>query len=151
MPVVIKWNPISDIFVLDETISHVLDQVSEFIHKRRTETSSAWAPIADMYETDEDVIIHTELAGIDKETLEILFQEGYLRIKGNRPFSPEMQSAKIHRIERMYGFFQRTFWIPTPIDSHSISASYNRGVLKIILPKLKRPDTEQVKIPVTFK
>ena len=151
MPVVIKWNPSNNLFVLDETISQILDQVSDFMHKRQAGTSSAWAPIADMYETDEALIIHAELAGIDKHSLEILYQEGYLLVRGKRPFTSEMQSAKIHRIERMYGLFHRTFWIPVPIDSQTIAASYDRGVLRIILPKLKHPETERVQIPITFK
>ncbi len=150
MPVVIKWNPARKIFVLDETINQILEQVSDVLHKRKTEASSAWVPIADMYETEEAIVIHTELAGIDKEALEILFQEGYLLIRGKRPFSADMQSAKIHRIERMYGLFQRAFWIPVPVEAHIISASYERGVLKIILPKLTCQEEERVKIPITF-
>ena len=151
MSVLIKWNPISDIFLLDETISQVLDQVSEFVHRRKMETLSAWVPVADMYETDTTMVIHAELAGIDKHSLEIVFQEGHLIIRGNRPFGGDMQSAKIHRIERMYGAFRRAFWIPVVVDPQKISASYERGVLKIILPKQKPFIAEQVKVPITFK
>ncbi len=115
------------------------------------ETSSAWVPVADMYETDEAVIIDLELAEINKDSLEILYQESYLLVRGERPFSPEMRSAKIHRIERMYGFFQRRFWIPASVDAHTISASYDRGVLRILLLKLRRPETARVKVPITFK
>lgn len=152
MPVIIKWNPTEDLFVLNETFSQMLDQVSNIFQQRKTpEMSSAWAPIADMYETEDAFILHIELAGIDKETLEILFQENALLIRGKRPFNPHMQSAKIHRIERMYGLFQRTFWIPAPVEAQTITASYDRGVLHIHLPKLTHPDVEQVKIPITFK
>ncbi len=151
MPVVIRWNPVNNIFVLDEVISQMLDQVSDFIHKRKTETCSAWVPVADMYETKEAVIIDIELAEIDKHSLEILYQEGHLLVQGERPFSSEMRSAKIHRIERMYGFFQRRFSIPASVDGQTISASYDRGVLRIMLTKLKQPETERIKVPVTFK
>ncbi len=74
MPVIIKWNPADDLFVLNETFSQMLDQVSNIVQKRKTsETSSAWAAIADMYETDDAFILHIELAGIDKESLEEIF------------------------------------------------------------------------------
>ncbi len=148
MPVVIKWNPASNIFSLEDAISHMLDQVSEHMAGRRTEKSSAWVPVADMYETDEAVIIDIELAEIDKNSLEILYEEGYLLVRGERPFSSEMQCGRIHRVERMYGAFQRAFWIPTAVDSQMISATYDRGVLRIMLTKVK---TDHVKVPITFK
>ena len=152
MPIIIKWNPTDDLFVLNETFGQMMDQVSSLLQKRKTtETTSAWAPIADMYETDETFVLHIELAGIEKESLEIFFQDGELLIRGKRLFHPHMQSAKIHRIERMYGLFQRMFRIPAPIDAQTITASYDRGVLSIHLPKLKYTDVEQVKIPITFQ
>ena len=83
--------------------------------------------------------------------VKIFFQDGELLIRGKRLFHPHMQSAKIHRIERMYGLFQRMFRIPAPIDAQTITASYDRGVLSIHLPKLKYTDVEQVKIPITFQ
>lgn len=152
MPIIIKWNPTDDLFVLNETVSQMMDQVSSILQKRKTlETTSAWTPIADMYENDKAFVLQIELAGIEKESLEILFQEGELLIRGKRPFHPQMQSAKIHRIERMYGLFQRMFRIPAPVDAQAITASYDRGVLRIHLPKLQHPDVEQVKVPITFQ
>lgn len=152
MSIIITWNPTDDLFVLNETFNHTMDQVSSLLQKRKTsETTSAWAPIADMYENDEAFVLHIELAGIEQESLEILFQDSELLIRGKRPFHVQMQSAKIHRIERMYGLFQRIFRFPAPIDAQTITASYDRGVLSIHLPKLKHTDVEQVNIPITFQ
>ena len=103
-----------------------------------------------MYETDTDIIIQVELAGVDKKLLEIVFQEGYLLLQGERPLNAAMKSAKIHQIERMYGRFQRRFWIPVPTDSQRITASYAQGILHIILPKQHQQHTEHVSVPVTF-
>jgi HSP20 family protein len=150
MAIVIRWNPATDIFTLDDIMSHILEWTVDSLHARKREKSSAWTPTADMYETEKAIIIDIELAGIDKNSLEILFQDDYLFLRGNRPFSHQMQSAKIHRIERMYGHFQRVFQIPRPVDSQHISASYIQGVLKIILPNVNKPVPDQVSIPVTY-
>jgi len=150
MSVVIRWNSANSVFALDEIISQMLEWTSDATHDvKKTELSSAWAPAADMYETEDAIIIHIELAGIDKDSLEILFQDEYLFLRGNRPLSPQMQTAKIHRIERMYGYFRRVFWIPQPVDSHHVSASYEQGVLKITLPKLKPSVSDRVNIQIT--
>jgi HSP20 family protein len=149
MPTVIRWNSVTNIFALDEVISQMLEWTSDVIQElKKTEKVAAWVPAADMYETDDAVIIQIELAGIDKDSLEILFQDEHLFLRGNRPFSPQMQSAKIHRIERMYGYFQRVFRIPQPVDSPHISASYDQGVLKITLSKLKPSGADQVNVPI---
>ncbi len=150
MPVFIKWNPVNNFLIFDDMVSHTLDQISESVAKQNKDTRSAWVPVADMYETDTDIIIQVELAGIDKEVLEIVFQEGYLLIQGERPLNTAMKSAKIHQIERMYGRFQRRFWIPVPTDSQRITASYAHGILHIVLPKQPKQHTEYMNVPVTF-
>lgn len=151
MSVVIRWNPTNSIFTLDEIINQMLEWTADVDHEaKKTELGSAWVPAADMYETDDAIIIHIELAGIEKDSLEILFQDDSLFLRGNRPLSTQMQSSKIHRIERMYGSFRRIFRIPQPVDAHHVSASYEQGVLKITLRKLKpSASDDRVNIPVT--
>ncbi len=150
MSVVISWNPTNSIFTLDEIINQMLEWTSDGSHEtNKIEIGSAWIPAADMYETDDAIIIHIELAGIDKDSLEIVFHDESLFLRGNRPLSHQMQSAKIHRIERMYGCFRRVFRIPQSVDPHRISASYEQGVLKITLQKLDVPVFDSVNIPIT--
>lgn len=150
MSVVINWNPTNSIFTLDEILNQMLEWTSESGHEaNKIEIGSAWVPAADMYETDEAIIIHIELAGIDKDSLEIVCQDDSLFLRGNRPLSHQMQSAKIHRIERMYGCFRRVFRIPQPVDSQHISVFYEQGVLKITLPRTNTPIVDNVKIPIT--
>ena len=151
MPVIIKWNPINDIFVLDDTLNQMLGWSAEGVHTKKPEKNSAWTPAADMYETDDAIIIRIELAGIEKDTLEIVFHDGYLVLRGNRPFTPHVQPSKIHRIERSYGPFHRTFQIPKPVDARHVFAVYEQGFLTITLAKLSHPSSDKLKIPVTFE
>lgn len=151
MPVVIKWNSASDIFVLDDSLNQALVWSPDMVHAKKSDLNSAWMPAADIYETEETIIIVVELAGIDRDSLEIVFQEGYLLLRGKRPFYPHIQPAKIHRIERAYGCFQRVFGIPKPVDPKQVSASYEQGMLKIALTKRSQPVAETVNIPVNFE
>ena len=150
MPVLVRRNSMNSLFVLDEPLARMFEQASECICGRKTESSADWQPTADMYETEETVIIHVELAGIDKTSLRIAFQKGHVIIQGNRPLNPEMQSARIHRMEQMYGTFERTFRIPTAVDIQQITAAYEFGILKITLPKQPEPSDQQAIIPITF-
>ena len=150
MPALTKWNSIHDIFSLDETLEQVLELVEEFDPRHKPDSRSNWTPVADMYETESAVILHIDLAGIDKQALKLVFNEGYLLLRGRRSFNAEMQSAKILRIERMYGIFQRSFWIPVAIDPQNITASYEHGVLHITLLKYQQDQNAQVNVPITF-
>lgn len=151
MPIVIKWNPVNDIFDLDETLNLMLGWPSEGTHPQKPDKNSAWTPAADMYETDKEIIIRIELAGVEKDSLELVFHDGYLVLRGNRPFNPHAQPSTIHRIERAYGLFHRTFQIPKPVDGRHVSAVYEQGFLTITLVKLSQPSSDTMKIPVKFE
>lgn len=151
MPAFIKWNPVNHLLMWDDAAEQMGEQFQDNICGRKSGTPSTWSPIADMYETETEVILNVELAGVDKRSLSIIFQDGYLLIQGSRPFGIDMQSAKIHRIEQMYGDFQRAFWVPVAIDAARISASYEHGILKIVLIKETDRSAKQVNVPITFK
>ncbi len=150
MSIVIRWDPAHTIFELHDRIGQMLAWTTDMLpDERKPEKGSAWVPTADMYETDAAIIIQMELAGIEKDSLEILFQEEHLVLRGNRPLNSRMQSAKIHRLECLYGQFQRMFRIPHPVDARKISAVYEQGVLKIVLPKVETASGDRVNIPIS--
>jgi HSP20 family protein len=150
MSIVMRWNPVHTIFELNDMISQRLEWTAEMLpDERKLEKGSAWVPAADMYETDAAIIIQMELAGIEKDSLEILFQEEYLFLRGNRPLNSRMRSAKIHRLECLYGKFQRVFRIPHPVEARKISTIYEQGVLKIVLPKVNTASFDRVNIPIS--
>ena len=140
MSVAIKWNSTDNIFTFDDMLNQMFECTSDVLLNRETESGGAWAPAADMYETPAAMVVEVELTGIDKNSLEILFQADCLLLRGERPLSPAMQAAKIHRVERLYGRFQRIFRIPQPIEAQQISAVYEQGMLTITL--LKRTPNE---------
>ncbi|GAK53951.1 ATP-independent chaperone, alpha-crystallin/Hsp20 family [Candidatus Moduliflexus flocculans] len=150
MPVLVQWNPINNLFALDEHLTRMFDHASECVCGRKIVSQADWQPSADMYETEEAIIIHAELAGIDKSSLSITFQDGYLIIQGNRPLNREMQSAKILRVEQMYGTFERAFLISASVNAEQITAAYEYGVLNVTLPKKPDHSGQQVTVPIAF-
>lgn len=140
----------NNLFVLDEHLARMFEQASECACGRKIESRADWQPMADMYETEDAVTIHVELAGIDKASLRIAFRQGELVIQGNRPLSREMRSARIHRVEQMYGTFERAFRLPMPVNAQQIAAAYEYGILRITLPKKPESSEQHVIVPITF-
>jgi HSP20 family protein len=52
----------------------------------------------------------------------------------------------VHRYERTYGTFERTFTLPATIDANGITATYNHGVLEVTLPKVEKAKPRQIQV-----
>jgi HSP20 family protein len=69
-------------------------------------------------------------------------------VHGERKFEKEEKEENYRRVERQYGSFSRTFTLPNTVDSESVSADYEKGVLKIKLAKKAEAKPKQIKINV---
>jgi HSP20 family protein len=99
----------------------------------------AWAPAVDIYEDEKAITLKAELPDMDEKNLDVKVEEGMLTIRGERKFENEEKKENFHRIERRYGSFERTFALPDTVDADNISAKYDKGVLKVVAPKVERP------------
>lgn len=109
-------------------------------------TFRKWNPSMDMYETEEDVIIFAEIAGVEKENLELEVNSKAICIRGLRIYQVPVENASYKLAEIFYGPFERTIFLPRPIDVEKVSASYQNGFLKIILKK--QVMNQVVRIPI---
>jgi len=96
-----------------------------------------WAPSVDIYETDEALVVQAELPGIEKKDVKVEVKDGVLTISGERRYEKDVKEENIHRIERSYGKFVRSFSLPTNIDMDHVDATMKNGVLEIRLPKVE--------------
>ena len=71
-----------------------------------------------------------------------------LTVKGERKFEAEEKEQNFHRIERRYGSFFRAFTLPSTVDTESVQATYNAGVLKLELAKKPEAQPRQIKVNV---
>lgn len=106
----------------------------------------AWKPQMDIYETPEEIIILAEIAGVEKENLDVEISSKAVRIYGKRTEMPRMGNARFMLAEIQYGKFERILFLPTPIDPEIVSASYVNGFLKIRLAKMPMDKTYKITI-----
>ena len=67
---------------------------------------------------------------------------------GERKFEKEEKEENFRRVERQYGSFTRSFTLPQTVDAENVSANYDKGVLKISLPKKAEAKPKQIKVSV---
>ena len=94
-------------------------------------------PSVDIKEDDDKIVFKTDLPGVDEKDIKVTIERGTLMLSGERKFEKETEKENFHRVERSYGSFRRSFTLPETVDEDKVSASYRKGVLELILPKLK--------------
>ncbi len=113
----------------------------------RTEMKG-WTPAVDIFEDEKQITLSADIPDMDQKDLDISVEDGHLTIKGERKFENEEKKDNYHRIERRYGSFQRTFALPENVDADHIGAKYDKGVLKVTLPKTVQPEKKPRTIAV---
>jgi len=103
-----------------------------------------WAPAVDIYEGEKEITLSADLPDMDEKNIDIRVEEGQLTLRGERKFEKDEEKENYHRVERSYGSFVRTFGLPDTVDPDGIKAKYDKGVLKVTLPKREKPDTSRV-------
>lgn len=111
-------------------------------------TTRQFAPIlsADLIESENEFKVHADLPGVNKEDLDISFNEGQMTIKAERKEVHEENTDQVHRYERSFGKVQRTLTIPRNADMERAQASLKDGVLSITFPKIQTKTPNKLQI-----
>jgi len=94
-----------------------------------------WAPSMDVSETKDALVVKAEVPGLDPDDIQISLQDQVLTVKGERRREQEEKDERYHRVERAYGRFARTVWLPVGIDGGKVTATFKNGLLTVTLPK----------------
>lgn len=107
-----------------------------------------WVPSVDILETKDKVLIKAELPGMESKDVHVSISGDLLTIKGEKKKDQEDKDEHHFRAERYYGSFQRVFQLPSSVQSDKVEATFEKGILKIILPKLEQAKKKQIEIKV---
>jgi HSP20 family protein len=128
-------------------LTNALDEAfGTFPEEGRTVTAS-WYPACDVFEDKDAIKIVAEVPGVTPEDVKISLENNILTIRGEKKQQAEERTERVHRYERSYGAFERTFVLPNSVDSERIQASYQNGILTVSVPKAERARPRE--IPVT--
>ncbi len=106
------------------------------------------APAVDVAESDKAYEITVELPGLDEKNIEVKLSNSTLTIKGEKQEEKEEKKKDYYVSERRFGSFERSFHVPEGVDVDKIEASFNKGVLKVTLPKTPAAQKPEKKIAV---
>jgi HSP20 family protein len=124
------YHPLDALFELQRSLDSRHD--SEWL-RGATAGSGAFPPI-NVFQQDDNLVAIIELAGVNKNDLEVQAKDNMIRVSGKKEVGYP-QKASLHRRERLSGTFDRTFTVPMQIDAGAIKAEYRDGVLALFIPR----------------
>ena len=137
-------RPGRDFAALRREMDRLFDDA--FTGTSTTQPRTVWSPRADVVETNEAYLLSLDLPGIDRDTLDVTLDDGTLKISGQRRHETEVKDGKMHRVERAYGRFFRSFSLGSDLDPEAIEASYDDGVLTVRVGKSEARQPRRIPI-----
>jgi len=139
----IKWTPFLEPF---EEMDKMLTDFAPSIHRQ-----GGYVPAVDMYEDKDNVIVETQLAGIDPDKVNISIENDVLTIKGESEKKSEVEEKNYYKKEIRRGSFYRSVQLPTHVSGDAAKAIAEDGVLKITIPKSESAKPKTIKIETKKK
>lgn len=138
-----RWDPFRELSTLQDRINRVFN---EQISRGEAEgAAKTWAPVVDILEGENDLIVRAELPGMSRDDIDIEVTSESLTIRGERKID-EQSKDKYLRVERAYGPFQRSFSIGVPVQPDKVKAAYRDGILEITVPKAEEIKPKKIQI-----
>ena len=107
-----------------------------------------WMPRVDVLDNEGELVVRTEVPGVDPESIDITVEGGALTIKGGRSFTSEETEDNYHRKEIFEGSFERTVLLPEGVDPEAVTATSKDGILEIDIPKLPEVLPRKVSVEI---
>jgi HSP20 family protein len=148
--VITRWDPFRELSTLQNRVNSLFQDYGRPSQDELT-ASGSFVPAVDVYEDEHKVTLKLEVPGVKQDDLDVQVENNTLTIRGERKFEKEEKEENFQRIERRYGSFSRSFTLPNTIDTDSVNANYENGVLKVELAKREEAKPKQIKVGIGAK
>lgn len=146
MTLITRWDPFREFTTLQDRMGRLFRD--SYGDHDEALTTSTFAPAVDVYEDEHHITLSIEVPGIDEKDIDVRVENNTLTVHGERNFEKEQKEENFRRVERQYGTFTRSFTLPNTVETESIHANYDKGILKIQLAKKAEAKPKQIKVNV---
>jgi HSP20 family protein len=141
---IVRWDPVTELAGME--IDRLNRMFADFYGGNFV---NSWVPPVEIFETENhETVIKVELPEVKREDINITFENNVLTLKGERKHEETTKRERVHRTERHFGSFTRSFTLSPSIDVSQIAASYKDGVLTIRLPRREEAKPRQITVNV---
>jgi HSP20 family protein len=150
MNTLIRWNQLREMDEAQNRLNQFLGGFPNRLGSGETHSLTVvdWSPDVDISQDDREYLLKADLPEMKKEDVKVTVEDGILCVSGERKSEKEDQKRKLHRVERSFGNFRRSFTLPEDTDSTKVTADFRDGVLKVHLPTTTIAKTKAVEVKV---
>jgi HSP20 family protein len=145
---IVRWEPLREFTTLQNEMNRLFGSVFDAPAPGNGSTLRRWMPAMDLLETDSHFVLRADLPGMSEEDVNIEVEERVLTVSGERKAEHTERKDSYQRIERAFGSFSRSLTLPDGVDPEAVSASFDRGVLEVQIPKPEQRKPRKVSIGV---
>jgi len=124
---IVRWEPLRE---FDRLFNTMFDAPGG-----EGSTLRRWMPAMDLLETEDAFVLKADLPGMGEEDVNIELEDSTLTVSGERNAEHEQSGEGFVRVERASGAFRRSLTLPKGVDAEAVTASFDRGVLEVRIPK----------------
>jgi HSP20 family protein len=145
----VRWEPVRELSSLQSDMSRLFNTFFDTTTSGNGGSAPRrWIPAMDLVETDDHFVLKADLPGLTDEDVKIDVEGDVLTISGERKSEQEDKGDGYVRVERSYGAFWRSLTLPEGVDPEAVTASFDRGVLEVRIPKPEERKPRRVAIQV---
>lgn len=126
-------DPLKELLTVQKRMNKLFESALERTDFDAQDEVNRWTPVADVYETQDALVICMELPGLEQEQINLRVEGDELVVAGERTIERERAGEHFHRVERAYGKFSRRFHLPSTVAREKVDATYRDGVLRVTL------------------
>ena len=149
---IMRWAPTPtsprDLVGIQDEVNRLFDGFFGRV-PAHVDTIPVHVPAVDIEEAADEFIVRVDLPGMQQKDVKVSLMGDTLTIRGERKHETQRQDGNMHRVERAYGSFERSFTLGTPVSSDKVKATYRDGVLEIHVPKAEEARVREVEVQVS--
>jgi HSP20 family protein len=144
---IVRWSPFREVETLNNEMNRLFSRLSGMSGFTSNETGKTqWMLPMDVVETQDALKLRTALAGVNPEDVNIEINENVLTISAERRDNDQHETEGYRWIEQQYGTFSRSVTLPRYADTERIEASFNNGLLELVIPKKESAKPRRVQL-----
>jgi HSP20 family protein len=139
----VRWEPAREVDTLQGEVNRLFDSFFGGVANGR---ARRWVPAMDLVETEDALVVHADLPGLERDDVTIEIKDGVLNVSGERKSEHTENTDGYYRVERGFGGFSRSLALPKGVDADQVTAEFDNGVLEIRIPKPEERVPHRVEI-----